>query len=203
MKKMTKNEFLDALRKNLKGLPESELEERLNFYSEIIDDRMEEGLSEDEAVAAAGNVDEITAQIFKDVPFIKIAKEKIKPKRRLTGWEIALLTIGSPLWISLLVSALAGIFSVYVSLWAVIISLWSVFVSFIVSGVAVCIAGTVFAIFTNNAAGLFMIGSGLVLAGLSVFVFFGCKAATKGLIILTKKTALAVKKCFIKKEAAE
>jgi len=48
-----------------------------------------------------------------------------------------------------------------------------------------------------------MIGSGLVLAGLSVFVFFGCKAATKGLIILTKKTALAVKKCFIKKEAAE
>jgi len=35
--------------------------------------------------------------------------------------------------------------------------------------------------------GLAMVGAALVCVGLSVFTFYGCKAATKGLIVLTKK----------------
>ena len=49
---MQKQAFLDALRSQLAGLPEAEINERLNFYSEMIDDRMEEGLTEEEAVDA-------------------------------------------------------------------------------------------------------------------------------------------------------
>ena len=41
---MTKIQFLLALNKALSGLPQDEIEERLTFYSEIIDDRMEDGL---------------------------------------------------------------------------------------------------------------------------------------------------------------
>ena len=33
--------------------------------------------------------------------------------------------------------------------------------------------------------------------------FFGCNGATKGIAILTKKIALGIKKCFVKKEDAE
>lgn len=47
---MNKQEFLVKLRKGLSGLPKEDIEERLTFYSEMIDDRMEEGLSEEEAV---------------------------------------------------------------------------------------------------------------------------------------------------------
>ena len=53
---MTKLQFLLALHDKLAGLPQNEVEERLNFYSEMIEDRMEEGLSEEEAVLAAGDV---------------------------------------------------------------------------------------------------------------------------------------------------
>ena len=56
---MNKQEFLDRLRKGLSGLPQAEREERLLFYSEMIDDRMEEGLTEEEAVAALGSLEEI------------------------------------------------------------------------------------------------------------------------------------------------
>ena len=49
---MGKQEFLAQLRKGLQGLPQEDIEERLTFYSEMIDDRMEEGLSEEEAVSA-------------------------------------------------------------------------------------------------------------------------------------------------------
>ena len=49
---MTKLKFLFELRDRLEGLPYDEVEERLNFYSEMIEDRMEEGLSEEEAAKA-------------------------------------------------------------------------------------------------------------------------------------------------------
>ena len=66
---MDKQEFLLRLRKELSGLPREDLEERLTFYSEMIDDRMEEGVSEEEAVAAAGSVDEILWQTVEEVPY--------------------------------------------------------------------------------------------------------------------------------------
>ena len=48
---MTKQEFLNQLRMGISGLPQEDISERLTFYREMIDDRMEEGLSEEEAVA--------------------------------------------------------------------------------------------------------------------------------------------------------
>ena len=44
---MNKQEFLAKLQTNLSGLPEKEVQDSLGFYSEMIDDRMEEGLSEE------------------------------------------------------------------------------------------------------------------------------------------------------------
>ena len=44
---MHKQEFLDGLRARLRGLPEADIAERLAFYSEMIDDRTEDGLSEE------------------------------------------------------------------------------------------------------------------------------------------------------------
>ena len=48
---MGKDAFLAQLRKGLAGLPQKDIEERLTFYSEMIDDRMEEGLSEEEVIS--------------------------------------------------------------------------------------------------------------------------------------------------------
>ena len=64
---MNKQEFLTELKKALSPLSKADLEERLSFYSEMIDDRMEEGLSEEEAVAAIGSPDEIAAQIIRNL----------------------------------------------------------------------------------------------------------------------------------------
>ena len=45
-----------------------------------------------------------------------------------------------------------------------------------------------------------MFAAGLVCAGLAIFLFYGCKAVTKGCAWLTKMILLATKRCFIKKE---
>ena len=199
---MTKLKFLLSLQERLTGLPRHEVEERLNFYSEMIDDRMEEGLSEEDAVAAIGSVDQIAAQIVADVPLTKIAVEKIRPKREIKAWEIVLLVLGSPVWLSLLVAAAAVGLSLYVSLWAVVGSLWSVFASLAACSLAGIVSGISVSVLHHAYAGVALIAAGLILAGLSVFVFFGCNAATQGIAVLTKKFALWVKKCIVNKEGA-
>ena len=199
---MNKQEFLAQLRKGLSGLPQDDIEERLTFYSEIIDDRIEEGLSEDAAVSAVGTTNEIVAQVIAETPLAKIAKERIKPKRRLKAWEIVLLVLGSPVWLSLGIAAVAVIISLYISLWSVIISLWAVFGSLIGSSFGSMLAGTLFACNDNVLTGIAMLGAGSVCAGFSIFMFYGCKGATKGILIFTKKIAVWIKHCFINKEEA-
>lgn len=197
---MDKQAFLTALRSGLSGLPQDDIEERLTFYGEMIDDRMEEGLSEEEAVAAIGEVSEIARQAVADTPLAKIAKERIRPKRRLKTWEIVLLALGSPIWLSLAITAAAVMFAIIVSLWSVILSLWAVFASLAVSAVAAVPTGAFFAVGGHGAAGLAMLSAGLVCAGLTILLFFGCMGAMKGILQLTKKITLWTKDRFIKKE---
>lgn len=126
---MNKQEFLAQLREGLSGLPQEDMEERLMFYSELLDDQMEEGLSEEEAVAAAGPVEEIVRQTISDTPLTKIVKERIRPKRRLHAGELVLLVLGAPIWLPLGFAAVAVFFALYVVLWSALVSLWAGFVS--------------------------------------------------------------------------
>lgn len=199
---MRKQEFLAQLRKGLSGLPQDEIEERLTFYSEMIEDQVEEGFSEEEAISAVGSVDEIVAQVVAETPLAKIAKERMKSKRRINAGEIVLLALGSPIWISLGIAAFAVILSLYISLWAVIISLWAVFASLAVCSISGVLACVIFTVGSNGASGIAMLAVGFVCAGLSIFMFYGCKAVTEGILMLTKKMAKWIKNCLIKKEEA-
>lgn len=195
---MRKEEFLAQLRKGLAGLPQADIEERLTFYSEMIADQMEEGIPEEEAVAAAGPVDEIVAQAVADTPLTKLAKERMKPKRQLAAWEILLLVIGAPIWFSLGIAVLSVVISLYVSLWSVVISLWAVFVSLAACAVGFSV-GCILIIGRNIPSAIAVLAAGLVCAGVSIFACYGCTAATKGTLFLTKKIALGFKNCFIRK----
>ena len=197
---MTKKEFLDELKKGLFGIPEEDITRSIEFYSEMIDDRIEDGKTEEEAVADIGTVKDAVSQILAEIPITKLIKEKVKKKRKFGALEIVLLVLGSPIWLSLLIVAFAVVLSVYVVIWSVIVSLWAVFAS--LAGVAVggIFSGVIFVCNSNLLAGIAMFGASLVLAGLSIVSFFGCKAATKGILILTKKMALGIKNCFVKKE---
>ena len=197
---MGKQEFLASLEARLFGLPQDEIGERLAFYSEMIDDRMEEGLSEEDAVSGIGTVDEIVSQIIAEVPFTRIMREKVKPKRARKAWEIVLLVLGSPLWIPLCFAALAVILAAYVVVWSLIVSLWAIEVSFAACSLAGIFSAVIFLIRGDAAVGIAMLGAGAFFAGLSIFLFFGCKQATGSILRLTKKIALGVKSLFIGKE---
>lgn len=178
---MTKNEFLVQLRKGLSCLAQKDIAEQLSFYNEIIEDRIEEGLSEEEAVAAVGPVEEIAAQIIEDIPV------KRNAKRRLKAGEILLLILGSPIWLSLGIAAVAVVFSLYISGWAILVALWAVFVSLVACAFCAVVAGAVFVCNGNVFSGIATLAGGFVCAGLSIFLFYSCKATSKGMLLLTQK----------------
>lgn len=200
---MTKQEFLTQLREKLSGLPQGDIDERVAFYSEMIDDRIEDGLSEEEAVNGIGNVDDIVGQILAETPLTRIVKEKLRNKSRLNAGQIVLLAVGSPIWASLLVAALAVIFSLWIAGWAIIISLWAVAVSCAATTVGCIISGIVFTVRGNLLSGVFSIGAAIALVGVFIFLLFGCKALTKWFALLTKKIVTGIKRIFVGKGEAE
>ena len=196
---MTKQEFLAALAEKLSKCPKRELEERLNFYSESIEDRIEEGMLEEEAVAEIGSVDEVASQIIADIPLSKIVKKKMSVQGKMNGLQWTLLLVGSPIWLSLFISAFAVVFSLYVSAWAVVVSFWAAFVACAACGVAALPALLIYGIRNTLSSGMFLFGCGMASAGLAILFFFVCVWMTKGLVKSTKCMVLALKKQLVKK----
>lgn len=199
---MTKKEFLAGLREKLSGFPHEDAEERLNFYSEIIDDRMEEGLSEEDAVFAVGNSDEIAAQILAEPGPPQTETKNTKPKKTWSPLAILLIVLGFPLWFPLIIAAFSIVLAVYIVIWSVIISFWSVFGALAGCAFGGIAAGIILISIENFAAGIAMMGAGITLTGLSIFAFLGCLAATKFVVFLTKKIPAWIKSFFAKKEEA-
>ena len=196
---MKKNEFLEELKTRLWAMPEADKERSADYYAEMIDDRMEDGLSEEEAVAAVGDLDEIVKQILNESPRPPaMVKKKHKQQRGLETWMIVLLVLGSPVWVPLVASAAGTVISVYVSLWTVVISLYAVFIALAASSVG-CVVGSFFMIGSIPNV-IVAWGAALLCAGLAILFLLLSNLAAKGLVKLTKLVWEACKGIFKRKE---
>ena len=63
---MNKSEFLNSLEEKLKELPKDEIRKTIDYYDEMIDDRIEDGMTEEEAVKSIGNSGDIALSILLD-----------------------------------------------------------------------------------------------------------------------------------------
>ena len=196
---MNKNDFLIALRERLNGLPEEDINKSIDFYGEMLDDRIEDGMSETEAVEDLGSMEEMISQILSEVSLPKLVKEKVKPKRKLQAWEIVLLILGAPLWIPLLLTVILTALSIYLSVWSVIISLYAVDLAVAISGLA-CVGLAVALLFEGQfvQTGV-LFGAGLVCVGLSILLLFAFNLVSKGILWVSKKVLIGIKGWFIRK----
>ncbi|MCR5671726.1 MAG: DUF1700 domain-containing protein [Butyrivibrio sp.] len=192
---MTKAEFTSQLTNSLIGLSEEDIKRSVDYYTEMIDDRMEDGMTEEEAVSALGSIDEIRSQILSEVPITKIVKEKITPKRAFSAGEIVLLILGSPIWLPLLLAAIIVCLVLYLTFWIIILSLYITDLSIFLSGIASFLASII------QPGGffqkVFLAGGGIALVGVAILLFFGFNQVTKGLLFLSKKIVLGIKKLFV------
>ena len=197
---MDKLDFLLALDKRLDVLSETDRRASLDYYSEILDDLVEGGMTETDAVASLGSVDAIAEEILMDIPLPKLVKAKMKGKKPLSGLEITLLIVGFPIWLPILISVFAVIFAVYISLWAVVISLYATDLALAASAPASLLCAVLLFIAGQPSAALLFLGAALVLAGLAILLLFGCNATAKGMWKLCRLTLRGIKACFIRKK---
>ena len=197
---MKKKEFLEKLQASLWAMPETDKQRSVDYYAEMIDDRMEDGLSEEEAVAAIGDLDEIVKQILTETPRppATVNKTQKQQKRGLEPWMIVLLVLGSPVWVPLVASAVGTVISIYVSLWSVVITLYAVTLALALAAIG-CILGSFFMIGGFPEA-MVAWGAALLCAGLAILLFLLANLAAKGMIALTKLCWQGAKSIFQRKE---
>lgn len=63
---MTRVQFLNDLYHHLYGMTKEQVEQHLTYYAEMLADRMEEGMSEEEAVAGMEDVETIARRILEE-----------------------------------------------------------------------------------------------------------------------------------------
>lgn len=200
---MNKQQFLYAVRQRLGGLAESDIQRSLDYYAEMIDDRMEDGLSEQEAVAAMGSPEYVASQILMATPLPKLVKAKVKDRAGMPTWQILLLILGSPVWLPLLLGVGIAVFSVYIAIWAIVVSLFAVVFSLGLSGICSIISGIGALCFGAIDAhmALLLAAAGLILTGVTILLTLTMIQVAKGIFAISKRIVLEIKSLFIRKGA--
>lgn len=195
---MNKQEFLTELKKRLSGIPKKDIDQTIEFYEELILDKMEEGQTEEEAIASLDSIDEIVKATLSNVSIPKLVKEKFAPKRSLKTWEIVVIASTAIIWIPLAIVLLSVILSLYVGLWSGVIALAASTIS--VGASSLIIVGGILDLCIGHAAsGIFTIGLALALLGIALLLGLLTFKLSKLMVVLCKKIILWIKSLFIKR----
>lgn len=180
---MTKNEFLSALERELASLPESDRKRSILYFDEIIADRMEEGLSEEEVLAEMESVEEIAKGILSDA-----AEEPTEPEKtvhKVGGcplWlAILLAVLGAPIWLPVAFAVAATLVTIYMVPWILILTLFCVAIAFVLGG----LAGIVLALICSPVIGVYItmlaVGICIFLTGFGILLMFPSVILTRWL----------------------
>lgn len=199
---MNKAQFLSEIRKGISSLSEKDIESSLQYYSEMIDDRIEDGMSEEDAVSAMGTVDEVVTQILRDKPVTEPEKNN---GHKGTQWFRRNLTRNKRLLLVLLILTLPFLVTLAGSLLIVVISvaasLYASSIGVFVGGLA-CIVKAVALIAVESAVAeaLLYFGVGLSLSGISILIFIAAHCFVKLIKFIFGKLFGFVKGIFSKRE---
>lgn len=120
---MKKKDFLNNLRYRIRELEKNEIKDVLNYYSELIDDRLENGEKEEDIISSLGSMDIIVENIMEgrkcSASSLDSDQKKHEKKREgnMSVVKLILLILLFPLWISLaaiLFGLLIGFFGIMI-----------------------------------------------------------------------------------------
>ena len=174
---MTRDEFLDRLGELLACLPADQVEETRQFYAEVIADRMEDGMSEQEAVAAIGAPGAVAEAVLDDLPAVPRAIAKTRRRSTVLLW--VLTVVGSPVWVPLLLAFVAVALIVYVCIWVLALCVWIVAAALGGAGAVELVFAAGGLVIGHIPYVLASVGVGLGLIGAALLVGAGAWAVSK------------------------
>ena len=202
---MNRADFLRDLTQQLKNLPGTEIEKLINFYDEMIQDRVEDGMSEDEAVESIGSVMNAAEAAMQDVSLPALMKARVKKSREKSPSKalwLTLVILGFPIWLPLLLIFFIAFFIIYLSLWILTISFYIIEFIFAVCSIGGIVMSIVYTFKHSIPIGICLFGFSLVLGAIAIAGFEPAGILTKklsqGSVMFIKK----VKSLFINREVS-
>lgn len=116
------SEFEAAARRG--GMARGDVMDAVEYYQEAIDDRVEAGMGEGEAVAALGSVDEAVRAVCGSLPPFRRAVAEVRKSRASTVIAIVLLVLGAVVWVPVAFGLAATVMIVYLVLWMLVGCVW-------------------------------------------------------------------------------
>lgn len=197
---MNKKDYLDRLEALLSCLPQDKRTEAVSFYEEAIDDRIEEGMSEEDAVSAMGPVGITAEMILEELPAVPRVVAKTKRKSPVLLWVLAIA--GAPVLLPLAAAFLLVAVAVYLCIWIVAACIWAVAAALVLAlplGMYMAWCGFVTGL---PAFAVAQAGMGLVLCGIGLLVFSLAFSASRGLATLSQKWVRKAMSPFKRYDAA-
>lgn len=184
---MTTKEFLRILTREIDVLPAMEAQRAITYYRELIEDRIEDGMSESEAVASMEDISVIAQQILSE------HEDGLKNTKTITKecvehseiWRKVLIICTSPLWISLLLTFILMVFSIYLLIWCMIFTIYAIAAVFGICSLAGMIA-FIFDITSHTPLAMVELGIALFSMGALLLIFYGIRNVQNKLFILQK-----------------
>lgn len=194
---MTRDKYLKELRLFIGKLPKEDRKRILEFYNELIDDKLEAGQTEEEILLEFGTPEELAKQIFQDN-----GQTYSPPNTTSRVMKISAIVLGSPIWLSLLAAFLLIVFALFLTLWAVVFAFWCCAFAFCVGGAGGIIGSILMLAFTGQpAAAFFQFGACLVLGALGILAGAGIYKLTLLCAQFTKNSCVGLLHFFFGKKA--
>lgn len=182
---MNKTEFLNDLKKKLTSLQAAEREKFISYYDEMIEDLIENGKTEEEAVKEIGDVDKIAKDIMEDADFGSDKNMSIGMKSVIG----LLIILGFPMWGSLLLAAASLVLSAYIIIWCLPIMTGGLAIGGIGAGVGSAL-GSFFILSHSVGRAIFQFGVGMFLTGVGILSTLLTIYVSKNILVISKKFTL-------------
>lgn len=167
---MNKQEFMQLLEQQIRLLPLSERNRLINYYNEALEDRMEEGMSEEDAVASLDGLDELSLNLFDEIDVV--SEKKTETARSMPApikWFLLFIT--SPVWL-----LIPFIHALLMMVWGLLLIILLVLcVCFVIA--AVCGVFMLPRVLMRNLpSAIVLLGTIVLSVGLAPWCWFGYKA---------------------------
>ena len=195
---MNRIEFIETLRNSLQGIPKDDINKTIDFYNEILSDKIEDGMNEEDAINSLGSIDSILYSTLSEISFRKLIKEKIG-RRKLKTWQIVLLSSTFYIWIPVSIALFAVALALYVSLWSGVIAVGAGALASACCSPIFLVWGIIDIFTANVGSGFMLIGLSLILAGAAILLTILTIQFAKLMLKVIKKLFVKMKSKFVKR----
>lgn len=167
------------------------------FYDEMILDRMEEGMSEEEAVATLDAPGVVAEAILDDLPAVPRAMAKTRRKSRVLLWVLVIL--GFPVWGALLAAAAITVMSFYAVVWIFVAVVWGISAMLVLACPVFVLLAVCGVITGHPAYTLAQFGASLVALGIGLLLVRAAYELTRGVALLSAAVVRRAVSPFVKR----